>query len=548
MSDGRDYGLFWDSVSGDRLYSSDAFAELFSNYFTTGVFNGGMKVVHDTDMTIEVLSGWVNIEGRCKKFEQTDDLVLEAAHSQYPRNDAVVVYADYVNRNIGIRVQTGSYSGQSAPLYTPVRTSEMYELILAYVYVGAGVTEIDQSNITDKRFDTSVCGIVTGTVEQIDLGTITNQFSTAFSNWFNNIKGQLSTDAAGNLQNQIDELASSLTASEIYYNNTNNDIEGDKVQDAIDELDERIVKVEPTVKRIDNQLTANSKPIYLDYHDGKYGYNTDPERGADTFNPFNNGGNRSIFKLGALGGTFDLSDYVGYENFTVADNFFIQVSSFSSYGTSASAGISDWDGTSFSAEASYSGGSISNLLSYDASTGVLTTKYTGTGTLSVSATTATGHNGGTNRSSSNQQLVATGTVYLIIDESPLDLIYNALVYSGVVPQSKGEGDIIYTLKNRTVVSCVLIGDMGTEHSYVKAFSGLSKTGQSFDTWGDSQGNGSGSLTVDSVTISCYYSSGWHVTVSSTVAGTFYKGGSSIGHVSAGGQLSVDGGTYTFVAD
>lgn len=293
MADGRDFGLFWDSVSGDRKYNSDAFTELISNYFTTGVFNGSLKVVHDTDMTIEVLSGWVNIEGRCKKFAQTDDLILEAAHSQYPRNDAVIVYADYVNRNIGIRVQTGSYSGQTAPLYTPVRTSEMYELILAYVYVGAGVTEIDQSNITDKRFDTSVCGIVTGTVEQIDLGTITSQFTTAFTNWFQGIKGQLSTDAAGNLQNQIDELVDNLNASQIDYSNANSGLESTKIQGAIDEVAERIAAVaeriaavEPTVATHTNQLMANNKQIYLDYHDGKYGYNTDPNRGADTFFPF----------------------------------------------------------------------------------------------------------------------------------------------------------------------------------------------------------------------------------------------------------------------
>ena len=41
------------------------------------------------------------------------------------------------------------------------------------------------------------------------------------------------------------------------------------------------------VQELQDELTANGKRIYLDYKDGKYGYNTDPERGADTFNPFN---------------------------------------------------------------------------------------------------------------------------------------------------------------------------------------------------------------------------------------------------------------------
>ena len=40
------------------------------------------------------------------------------------------------------------------------------------------------------------------------------------------------------------------------------------------------------VNELEDELTANGKRIYLDYKDGKYGYNTDAKRGADTFNPF----------------------------------------------------------------------------------------------------------------------------------------------------------------------------------------------------------------------------------------------------------------------
>ena len=41
---------------------------------------------------------------------------------------------------------------------------------------------------------------------------------------------------------------------------------------------------------LENELTANGQRIYLDYKDGKYGYNTSPLRGADTFSPFSSGG------------------------------------------------------------------------------------------------------------------------------------------------------------------------------------------------------------------------------------------------------------------
>ena len=33
-------------------------------------------------------------------------------------------------------------------------------------------------------------------------------------------------------------------------------------------------------------MTANGSQLCMDYHDGKYGVNTDPQRGADTFIPF----------------------------------------------------------------------------------------------------------------------------------------------------------------------------------------------------------------------------------------------------------------------
>ena len=37
---------------------------------------------------------------------------------------------------------------------------------------------------------------------------------------------------------------------------------------------------------LDSSLTANESKFYFDYKDGKYGFNTDPNRGADTFSPF----------------------------------------------------------------------------------------------------------------------------------------------------------------------------------------------------------------------------------------------------------------------
>lgn len=53
------------------------------------------------------------------------------------------------------------------------------------------------------------------------------------------------------------------------------------------------------VKELSNSLTdrtsfPNSEVFYPDYQDGKYGFNTDPNRGADTFNPFKSSANCTV--------------------------------------------------------------------------------------------------------------------------------------------------------------------------------------------------------------------------------------------------------------
>lgn len=49
---------------------------------------------------------------------------------------------------------------------------------------------------------------------------------------------------------------------------------------------ENMIAGAEAVKEVYSSLTANGSQLCMDYHDGKYGINTDPERGADTFIPF----------------------------------------------------------------------------------------------------------------------------------------------------------------------------------------------------------------------------------------------------------------------
>lgn len=56
-----------------------------------------------------------------------------------------------------------------------------------------------------------------------------------------------------------------------------------------DDFEQTISNVDTKVEDLENSLSIGNGRIYLDYQDGKYGVNTDPDRGADTFSPFKSG-------------------------------------------------------------------------------------------------------------------------------------------------------------------------------------------------------------------------------------------------------------------
>ena len=58
-------------------------------------------------------------------------------------------------------------------------------------------------------------------------------------------------------------------------------------------LETRAGNLESRAGTLENELTANGNRIYMDFKNGKYGYNTSAGRGADTFHPFK--GDMSIY-------------------------------------------------------------------------------------------------------------------------------------------------------------------------------------------------------------------------------------------------------------
>lgn len=173
---------FFNSVSHDRTYRAEDWAEYFASFIGNGVFpvpSTGLQVVVDNGMNLLLKAGKAWINGYF--YNNTSDLTITigTADGQLNRIDRIVVRWDLTNRIISAEVKSSAYSASpSAPALQ--RDADIYELALADVYVGAGVTTITQSNITDQRLNTSLCGVVAAVVDQID----TEAFNAQLQAWF----------------------------------------------------------------------------------------------------------------------------------------------------------------------------------------------------------------------------------------------------------------------------------------------------------------------------------------------------------------------------
>lgn len=184
------YGFF-NSVDGDRKYDADDIGNYFLKLISDGVFATpatAMQVTAAGGMVVSVAAGWGFI--KCKYINNTAaaQFTLAAADVVLNRIDRVVIRLDKDNRTMSLAIKQGTAaSTPTAPALTR-QSSGIWELSLAQIYVGAGVTSITQANITDERANTSLCGYVTGLIDQIDTTDLFAQYNNAFWTWFNNVK------------------------------------------------------------------------------------------------------------------------------------------------------------------------------------------------------------------------------------------------------------------------------------------------------------------------------------------------------------------------
>lgn len=244
-----EHAFFYNSTDGDRVYDADSFEHWLKKFFTTGVFEGDCQVTANDNMTVTVGAGYANVDGKVKFFETAQTMQLETAGSTYGRIDTIVIERNDADRDVTVKVVTGGYSNNPVAI-APVRSNGVYQLVLAQIAVAAGATAVGQDDITDSRLNTSICGIVASAVDHLDTTDYYRQIQAAltafkeesekdfsdwqtdqetdmenykadlqeaFETWFVDIQGQLSDDAAGNLQEQIDAIKNIYVRGETLY-------------------------------------------------------------------------------------------------------------------------------------------------------------------------------------------------------------------------------------------------------------------------------------------------------------------------------------------
>lgn len=185
MADCLPFNAIYDGEVYDRVYKAEDWAWYFATFIANGIFpkpSDGLQVIAYNGMEVKVNAGYAFINGYAFRNPASQSITLATAEGALNRIDRVVVRWDLPQRDMYIAVLKGVPSAKpTAAAIT--RNTEIWELAIADVYVGKGVTKIQTKDITDQRFNSAVCGIVKGTVEEIDASVLTKQFTDFFNTY-----------------------------------------------------------------------------------------------------------------------------------------------------------------------------------------------------------------------------------------------------------------------------------------------------------------------------------------------------------------------------
>ena len=262
----------------DRAISSAPLRKLTKNLFSDGVLpnpSTNMQVTATTGNTVKILSGFALCNG-CQKLQEIDmELALPASDASLDRIDTVVLRLD---DNDDVRA-CEFYVVSGTPASTPqapalTRMGSIWELGLANIYRKANATEVSNSNITDTRYDSNRCGIISS-ISKFDTTTLyqqieadLNEFKTIneaeFTTWFENLQYVLSEDVAGELYNLINEVKGNVGNLEELKTSNKSDVVSaiNEVKDGLDNAKvDTLVSMEEVEATTDNTIPVGAGAI-----------------------------------------------------------------------------------------------------------------------------------------------------------------------------------------------------------------------------------------------------------------------------------------------
>ena len=256
------YG-FYNALNHDRLYDAIQMSSIFDGIIRDGIFStiGDTMIVTapEDGMYVNVGSGRAWFNHTWTLNDTAYPIEAEQAEVVLDRIDAVILE---VNSSAEVRANSIKFL-KGTPSSNPVKptlthNAEVNQYALAYVRIRAGQTTIFQSDI-ENAVGTDETPLVTGVLQQVSIETLLKQweaeFNTYFTNfkntsttefnnwfaakvseytawfaqmqtdmdsnfnefdaWFQRMKDQLSQDAAGNLQLQIDDIVDEKANNDI---------------------------------------------------------------------------------------------------------------------------------------------------------------------------------------------------------------------------------------------------------------------------------------------------------------------------------------------
>lgn len=256
---------FYNSEGHDRIYDAVQFGSIFDGVIKDGVFEHYGKAF----MVREIIPGEQNIAGSTGfivaiqpgrawfnhtwSYNDADELFeLPAPELALDRIDAIVLRIDHLARENTFAYITGTPGDSPAKPAITRKGPDIFDYPIAYIRRKADSHGIEGQYI-ENAVGTAACPFSTGLIEGITTDDLVRQWQSEwktwsegkrvqFQTWFSNLQLVLDEDVASHLQHEIDQL--------------------------------------------EDRMTVDNTKIYMDYHDGRYGINTDPQRGADTFVPF----------------------------------------------------------------------------------------------------------------------------------------------------------------------------------------------------------------------------------------------------------------------